>query len=120
MGYPTYNDSQLTVLKYQVERVTRWLDEHQIITPEADDALRVGKLLEEGGEAMQKYIGWIGQNPRKGVINTKYEFLEEVADSAMTALCCIQHFTQDIEETFNIMFNRARYVKQRVVREEAE
>ena len=77
-----------------VADITAWLDESN---PESahEDAMRVLKLTEEAGEAAAAYIGMVGQNPRKGVTHTRDDLLKELADVAITALCAMQHFTQN-------------------------
>lgn len=78
--------------------VTDWLDTSNLNTPH-EDSMRVLKLVEEAGEAAAAYIGMVGQNPRKGVTHTREQFLDELADVAITALCAIQHFTGNEAET---------------------
>lgn len=74
--------------------ITAWLDESNPAGPH-EDSMRVMKLMEEAGEAGAAYIGMVGQNPRKGVTHTMDDLLKELADVAITALCAMQHFTQD-------------------------
>ena len=74
--------------------ITAWLDESNPSGPH-EDSMRVLKLVEEAGEAAAAYIGMVGQNPRKGVTHTQHDLLNELADVAITALCTMQHFTQD-------------------------
>ncbi|HXF03440.1 MAG TPA: hypothetical protein VN601_10665 [Arthrobacter sp.] len=77
-----------------VADITAWLDNSNPTGPH-EDAMRVLKLLEEAGEAAAALIGVQGQNPRKGVTHTQDDLLNEPADVAITALCAMQHFTQD-------------------------
>jgi hypothetical protein len=74
--------------------ITAWLDRSNP-KGEHEDSMRVMKVGEEFGEAVQAYIGMAGQNPRKGVTHSIQDLLGELADVAVTALCAIQHFTQD-------------------------
>lgn len=74
--------------------ITAWLDTSNPAGPH-EDAMRVMKVAEEGGEAVAAYIGMVGQNPRKGVTHTMNDLLSELADVAVTALAAMQHFTQD-------------------------
>lgn len=61
---------------------------------------RVAKAAEEIGEAIAQLILWTGQNPRKPRDpNAKHEMLNELADTAMTGMLAIQHFTKDTSET---------------------
>lgn len=77
-----------------IKDITAWLDESNSAGPH-EDSMRVLKLVEEAGEAAAAYIGMVGQNPRKGVTHTQDELLKELADVAITALCAMQHFTQN-------------------------
>lgn len=74
--------------------ITAWLDAENP-SGRHEDSMHVLKLIEEAGEAAAAYIGMVGQNPRKGVTHTMDDLLKELADVAITALCAIQHFTQD-------------------------
>lgn len=44
------------------------------------------RVMEEGGEVAQAWIGFIGANPRKGVTHRAVDVADELADLAMTAL----------------------------------
>jgi len=77
-----------------ISDITAWLDKSNPTGPH-EDAMRVLKLLEEAGEAAAAYVGLTGQNPRKGVTHKMDDLLNELADVAITALCAMQHFTQD-------------------------
>lgn len=91
-----------------VETMNRWLDRNN--APSADeDGMRVMKIGEEVGEAYEAlgevaqasgraaaaYIGWRGQNPRKGRTHSQDDLLAELSDVVLTALVAMQHFTQD-------------------------
>lgn len=72
--------------------------------PLAQDWARVSKVIEELGEAIAELILWTGQNPRKGTDLMAYNrMLAELADTAMTGVYAIQHFTKDINHTNAIM-----------------
>jgi len=77
-----------------ISDITAWLDNSNPTGPH-EDAMRVMKLMEEAGEAAAAYIGVTGQNPRKRVTHEMDDLLNELADVAITALCAMQHFTQD-------------------------
>jgi len=51
-------------------------------TPET----QVIKIMEEGGEVAQAWIGFTGTNPRKGVTHRAVDVADEMADVAMSAL----------------------------------
>ena len=93
-----------------VESVDRILDrdvsEHYQEQPLAQHWARVAKVQEELGEAIAELILWTGQNPRKSQDDSaRRRLLLELADTAMTGIYAIQHFTKDVEET-------ARYIKE--------
>jgi hypothetical protein len=96
----TTEDELFTVVDlYEgVRLITKWLDDANEPGPH-EDAMRVLKLAEEVGEAVEAYIGFTGQNPRKGVTHTGLQFYHELIDVAVTALCALQHFTQDDKVT---------------------
>lgn len=52
----------------------------------AEITLRVLKIAEEYGEAVQAWIGVTGQNPRKGITHTRQHVADELGDIAITAL----------------------------------
>jgi hypothetical protein len=90
-----------------VEEIDRWLDREtadpSIIQPLAQDWARVAKVSEEAGEVISVLIGVTGQNPRKGVSDTRSHLLQELADTAWTAIFAIQHFTKDTDRTRGIL-----------------
>lgn len=72
--------------------------------PLAQDWARVAKVTEEIGEAIAELILFTGQNPRKSQDSQAYErLLMELADTSMTAVYAIQHFTKDVQLTALIM-----------------
>lgn len=88
-----------------IAAITRWLDANTPDSPQ-EDATRVmkaGEEIEEAyralavidvafGRAVTAYIGFTGENPRKGVTHTLDELATELADIAITAMCAIAHF----------------------------
>jgi len=95
-----------------VAAITGWLDASNPGTPH-EDSMRVLKLVEEAGEAAAAYIGMVGQNPRKGVTHTRDQFLAELADVALTALCAMQHFTQDADATRSVLATKVERIIKR-------
>lgn len=83
-----------------IARINAWLDMSNTgMLADHDNAMRVMKITEEAGEAVAAYIGMTGQNPRKGVTHTPDDLAAELADVAITALCALQHFTQNTAVT---------------------
>ncbi len=72
--------------------------------PLAQDWARVSKVIEETGEAISELIAYTGQNPRKGEHPERYgAMLMELADTALTAIYAMQHFTKDTEMTESVL-----------------
>lgn len=69
----------------------------------AQDWARISKVIEECGEAISELISYTGQNPRKIRGDSKNLMLGELADTALTAIYAIQHFTKDSVWTNGIL-----------------
>lgn len=72
---------------------------------------QVMKVSEEAGEAMQAYLGYIGANPRKGVCNTQSDVVDELADTAITALVAIHILGRD---SVHALAKRIDYLERRL------
>lgn len=88
--------------------IDEWLDGEVSIPYKeqelAQDWARVAKVTEEIGEAIAQLIWWTGQNPRKPMdFTAKHRMTDELADTAMTAILAIQHFTKDDVTTNGIL-----------------
>lgn len=70
--------------------------------PLAADWARVTKVCEEAGEVWAALSKLTGENPRKGVCGTRGELLGELGDTAMAAICAIQHLTKNTDETWAV------------------
>lgn len=73
-----------------------WIDTHNNArgaSAEAQQWGRLAKVGEEFGEAIQAFIGYTNQNPRKGYYATKDAVIKELLDVALTALAAVEHFT---------------------------
>jgi hypothetical protein len=72
--------------------------------PLAQDWARVSKIQEELGEAIAELILWTGQNPRKQHdTNARERMLAELADTVLTGILAITHFTKDAHRTDEIL-----------------
>jgi NTP pyrophosphatase (non-canonical NTP hydrolase) len=80
-----------------VKTSVRWLDSHHG-NDRQQQTLRILKVTEEAGEVAQAWIGYIGQNPRKGITHTDREVADELADVALTALVAIESLGFDAHE----------------------
>lgn len=100
MGYPTYGQGYLAEpdratadAQQQLVEISQWIDR-----PNQDQeqltqlVFRTSvKLAEETGEVGEALIGYLGQNPRKGVTHTIEDVQEELLDVAITALGAYEH-----------------------------
>lgn len=102
-----------------VEFIDTWLDANSAESykdqPLAQDWARISKVQEELGEAIQCFIGYTGQNPRKGVINDLDDVLEELADTAITALFAMHHFTKSSSETRSLLRDKLTRIYRRAL-----
>lgn len=72
--------------------------------PLAQDWARIAKVIEEAGECISELILYTGQNPRKGEHPERYgHMLMELADTALTSIYALQHFTKDIAVTQQVL-----------------
>jgi NTP pyrophosphatase (non-canonical NTP hydrolase) len=78
----------------EARRWREFLDE-QNGTGQMELTLRIAKIAEEAGEAVQAWIGVVGQNPRKGVTHTVDDVVGELADVAFTAMVAIASLGAD-------------------------
>lgn len=101
-----------------IEAADIWLDRDAAATyqdqPLGQDWARVAKVAEEVGEAIEALIAMTGQNPRKGVCGTQGDLLGELADTALTAMLAIQHFTKDVTQTWDVIDAAMSKVARRV------
>jgi NTP pyrophosphatase (non-canonical NTP hydrolase) len=80
-----------------VKTSVRWLDSHHG-NGRQQQTLRILKVTEEAGEVAQAWIGYVGQNPRKGITHTDREVADELADVALTALVAIESLGFDAND----------------------
>lgn len=104
-----------------VDLIDKWLDEKAGIAyqahPLGQDWARVAKVGEELGEAISELILATGQNPRKGIDpEAGQRLLDELADTAFTAIFAIQHFTKDPYRTREILQHKLRTIYQRMAK----
>jgi hypothetical protein len=102
-----------------VESVDRWLDEEVSQEyrdqPLAQDWARVAKVIEELGETIDAMIGFTGQNPRKGVVYSKEDMLYEIADTALTAIFALHHFTKNSSVAREILRRKQEFIYRRMM-----
>jgi len=106
---------ELIKLEY-VEEFDNYLDSEVALIykgqPLGQDWARISKVAEELGEAIQAFIGYTGQNPRKGSYDSLEHVEDELADVALTAIYAIQHFTKNVSQTRDILdASQAKHVR---------
>lgn len=88
--------------------------------PLAQDWARTGKVIEELGESIERLIKFTGRNPRKPIEDReaeRSEFLIELADTAITAILCMAHFTKDPARVRQIIMAKLATIHERAVTE---
>ncbi len=104
-GYGTY-----TTLFEATRRFVVWLNDVNLLTRE-EYGLRILKVCEEAGEAAQAWIGYTGQNPRKGVTHTKEQVCKELADVVLSAMVALESLSGNAP---TVIADRLREVEARV------
>jgi hypothetical protein len=105
MGY--YEDEVITAVVEIDEYLDDGVHNDYKVQPLAQDAMRIVKVAEELGEAVQEFILWTGQNPRKGSDDEAEDrMLNELADVVWTGILAIQHFTKDASATESILLDK--------------
>lgn len=80
-------------------------DEHNLL-------MQIVKLQEEIGEVAQAFIGWTGQNKRKGITHTRDDVGRELVDVIITGMVALVGL-----ENFRLLgSNRTHYVWTRFLR----
>lgn len=109
----SYGDTD-TLDWHVIHAADKWLDSavsaDYLAQPLAQDWARVGKVIEELGEAITELIAATGQNPRKsqhlgsaGRLIASERMLKELGDIVVTGILGIQHFTKDTRVTKEII-----------------
>lgn len=76
----------------QLVALSEWIDEGNAHRDtEAVTWGRLAKIQEEAGEVIEAFIGYTGQNPRKGITHDMGHVRKELLDVAVTALGAIEH-----------------------------
>lgn len=100
--------SNYTTLFQDVTTMVQWLDRHNVLTQE-EMGLRIMKVQEEAGEAAGAWIGYTGQNPRKGRTHDKEQVAAELVDVAVTAMVALQSLTGGkAESVLNLRLSELR------------
>jgi NTP pyrophosphatase (non-canonical NTP hydrolase) len=71
-------------------------------------------VIEELGEVIRALIGYTGQNPRKKITHSQQEMLDELADTAITALVAMVHFTKNSNEVRQIVMEKIKTIYDRI------
>lgn len=98
--------------------LSRWIDEspaYEGVSTEAVDWRRITKLVEEAGEVIEAYAGWLGENPRKGKTHTLADVEHELLDVAVSALGAIVHLRGNAPDC-EVMGDLVRHIESRAER----
>jgi NTP pyrophosphatase (non-canonical NTP hydrolase) len=90
-----------------VEALVEWNNEHDVAWD-----IRIMKLAEETGEAMQAWMGYNGYNPRKGYTHDLAGVLSELAD--VTIAGCIAIASLDPGRLEQHLIERLQFVCDRL------
>lgn len=83
-----------------IDGLVDWLDA-QNGRPEHEITLRILKLSEEVGEVAEAWIGFLGQNPRKGVTHRRVDVADELCDVIVTASVALASIVEDPASHFD-------------------
>lgn len=105
---PDYDASQNLVA------LSRWIDAGNAHRdPEAVTWGRLSKITEEAGEVIAAYIGYTGQNPRKGHTHKRIDVIDELLDVAVTALGAVEHMGGHTGQALDALFDKINAVAKR-------
>lgn len=74
---------------------------------------RLSKITEEAGEVIGAYIGYTGQNPRKGVTHMRGDVIAELLDVAVTALGAVEHLSAHQGLALYVLLDKIEAVAER-------
>ncbi len=97
-------------------QVSTWIDEAPPNASRDREAAtwgRIAKVSEEAGEVIAAFIGVTGQNPRKGVNACTDDVIKELLDVAVTALCAVEHLTDNKGQSMKLLREHAVFLNQR-------
>jgi NTP pyrophosphatase (non-canonical NTP hydrolase) len=83
-----------------IRSLVTWLDENNGRS-DAEIGLRILKLSEEVGEVAQAWIGYTGQNPRKGVTHEREDVVAELCDVMVTAAVALASVAISPQDVFD-------------------
>ena len=103
----------------ELSQVDVWLDQYVSDQykdqPLAQDWARISKVAEELGETISAFILATGQNPRKPNTGDMVPVMEELADTAITAILAMLHFTKDESVVGRLLLDKVRRITRRMV-----
>jgi NTP pyrophosphatase (non-canonical NTP hydrolase) len=80
----------------QIAELSRWIDHgpsYATLNWEAHVWRRIAKVSEENGEVTEAFLGYIGENQRKGQFGSLDDVVTELLDVATCALGAVEHLT---------------------------
>lgn len=88
-----------------IHLLVKWLDNANDRHSDHEVSMRLLKVTEEAGEVAQAYIGYVGQNPRKGITHRADDVASELCDVIVTAMVALRSFSDSPEIKLNEHIN---------------
>lgn len=108
----------LGIMLSELAQVDEWLDQYVSDQykeqPLAQDWARISKVGEEMGEAISAFILATGQNPRKDNTGDMVPVMDELADTAITAILAMLHFTKDESVVGRLLLDKVGKITRRM------
>lgn len=110
--------SSATSLAADVSAISRTLNAtYPSLVRDSEETIgwrRIAKLSEEVGEVIEAWLGYLGENPRKGRTHTKDDVLMELLEVAGCALAAYEHVSGHNNECVEALVLRMAYVRDRL------
>lgn len=114
----------LGLMMTSLAEIDEWLDDQVSQRykdqPLAQDWARISKVAEELGEATSAFILATGQNPRKGEGGDMLLVIDELADTAITAMLAMMHFMKDSALVGATLIDKTRKIQVRMAEHKAK
>lgn len=106
----------MSVIGNSAARFSAWIDDSYPaeLDPELVLRRRIGKISNEYGEVVDALEGYTGENPRKGVFDTREHVMKELMDVAFAALGAWEHMDGNIGRSKEALEVHADFLLNRV------
>jgi hypothetical protein len=106
-------DRKFDIAADQIARISDWVDTSPTNATRDREALgwhRVAKAAEEAGEAISEWLQFTGGNPRKPASPGDTRVVEELLDTALAALCAVEHLRGNRGVALNLLADKIERV----------